>query len=63
MKAGSAWIAVVFGYVGVSTWGELASLLAAVYTLTLIIEWVWKFWKRWKRGTILLVDSDNIPFK
>jgi pyrroloquinoline quinone (PQQ) biosynthesis protein C len=24
------------------TWGELASMLAAIYTLCLLAEWVWK---------------------
>ena len=29
-------------FLGGMTWGELASMLAALYTLCLLIEWAWK---------------------
>ncbi len=36
-KAASAW-----ALAGISSWTELASALAAIYTLLLIVEWCWK---------------------
>lgn len=38
LKAASAGAAVVGGL----TWGEIASMLAAAYTVLLIIDWWWK---------------------
>ena len=35
ISVGGAW------FIGV-TWGERASMLAAIYTLCLIFEWLWK---------------------
>lgn len=29
-------------FLGGMTWGEVASMLAALYTLCLLIEWLWK---------------------
>lgn len=29
-------------YLGGMTWGEVASMLAAIYTACLITEWLWK---------------------
>ena len=36
-KIGTAWAAV-----GITSWAEAASALAALYTLLLIAEWLWK---------------------
>lgn len=36
-KAATAW-----AVVGVTTWAEFASFLAAIYTLILLGEWAWK---------------------
>ena len=45
VKVGSAWAAVLAGY-GITTWGDVAALLAALYTALLMGEWVWKKWIR-----------------
>lgn len=37
IKIVTAWAAV-----GITSWAEAASALAALYTLLLIIEWLWK---------------------
>lgn len=37
LKIATAWAAA-----GVTSWADFASALAAVYTLLLITEWVWK---------------------
>lgn len=29
-------------YLGSMSWGEIAQMLAALYTLCLIVEWLWK---------------------
>lgn len=40
-KTVSAWIAV-----GISSWQDVASILAAFYTFLLVFEWFWsKFWR------------------
>lgn len=47
-KAATAWAAV-----GITSWAEFASFLAAIYSLILIAEWLWKrFGRDWaeKRG-------------
>lgn len=38
IKIGTAWAAAL----GISSWGDVASVLAAAYTLILIGEWLWK---------------------
>lgn len=50
-SVGAAW------WAGMS-WGELASMLAALYTLLLITDWVWKRFGKpfairmgWRKGT------------
>lgn len=51
MKAGFAWSGVglskVLEAVGISSWGDAAAALAAVYSAILIAEW---FWKRFRRS-------------
>lgn len=37
IKIASAWAATLF-----TSWADVASFLAAVYTLLLILEWLWK---------------------
>lgn len=37
-KAGGAWLAAV----GLGSWSDLAAMLAAFYSLLLIVEWFWK---------------------
>lgn len=36
-KIASAWLAV-----GITSWSDAAAALAALYTVILILEWVWK---------------------
>lgn len=38
IKLITAWLAAL----GITSWGDLASFLAAVYTACLLSEWVWK---------------------
>lgn len=49
MKAGAAWggvgISKYLEAIGVSSWGDLAAMLAAIYSLFLIVDWMWKKWK------------------
>lgn len=37
LKIGSAW-----GAVGITSWADAASFLAALYTFLLVLEWLWK---------------------
>lgn len=37
LKVGTAWAAV-----GITSWADAASFLAALYTFLLVIEWFWK---------------------
>lgn len=50
LKGCSAWACVAFAkaltVLGISSWGEAASFLAAIYTVILIGEWVWKKLKK-----------------
>lgn len=39
-KAGSAWLGV--GLASSTDWAQIASMLAALYTLLLIVEWLWR---------------------
>ncbi len=50
-------------------WGDIASALAAAYTLLLIFEWFWKrFWRTfliergWWSSKSAYMRSDNVPF-
>lgn len=44
-------VATVWAAVGVTSWAEFASMLAAIYTLILIGEWCWKkFIRKWFFG-------------
>jgi hypothetical protein len=49
LKAGAAWggvgISKLLEAVGIGSWGDLAAMLAALYSLLLICEWGWKKWK------------------
>jgi hypothetical protein len=36
-KVGSAW-----ALIGITSWAEAAAALAAIYSLLLILEWLWK---------------------
>lgn len=41
-KIFTAWLAAL----GITTWGDVASMFAAIYTALLICEWWWKkFWR------------------
>jgi hypothetical protein len=33
---------VIFVWMCGMTWGDIASMLAAIYTMCLIVEWLWK---------------------
>lgn len=37
VKVVTAWAAV-----GITSWADVASILAALYTLVLLLDWVWK---------------------
>lgn len=37
LKIGTAW-----GVVGITSWADAASFLAALYTFLLVCEWLWK---------------------
>jgi hypothetical protein len=41
VKIGSAW-----ALVGITSWADAAAALAAVYSLILILEWIWKKFTR-----------------
>lgn len=41
-KGGSAWVAVFLADLGINSWGDVAAMMAALYSLVLICEWVWK---------------------
>lgn len=45
MKAFFAWVAVGFSKLGINTWSDVAAVLAALYSLLLIIEWFRKHLK------------------
>ena len=47
-KAGAIWVGVGIGHTQVS-WAELASILAAIYSAMLIVDWIWRKYKSWKR--------------
>ena len=46
MKGGAIWSTIGFSeylnFMGINSWGDFAAMLAAIYSLILIIEWVWK---------------------
>ena len=48
VKALFAWSGVGFSKyleaVGIHSWGDVAAMFAALYSLFLIIDWVWKKW-------------------
>lgn len=48
IKAGIAWSGVGFSKLlaafGISTWGDFAAMLAAIYSLFLIADWLYKKW-------------------
>lgn len=50
-KAGGAWtvtgLAMWLESIGIQNWGDLAAMLAALYSFLLIAEW---FWKRLQRN-------------
>lgn len=41
-KAGVAWTGVYLAKLGITTWSDIAALLAAIYSLLLIGEWVYR---------------------
>jgi hypothetical protein len=49
------------GFVGITSWSEFASACAAIYTLLLISEWVWKKFVRpaFIRRGIVAGDTDG----
>lgn len=42
VKGSSAWIAVFVADIGINSWGDAAAMLAALYSILLIFEWLWK---------------------
>jgi hypothetical protein len=53
LKAGAAWggvgISKFFEAFGIGSWGDFAAMCAALYSVLLIIEWVWKKWRDWRK--------------
>jgi hypothetical protein len=51
-KAASAWggvaVAKMLDALGVHGWGDAAAMVATVYSLILIGEWMWKKTKPWR---------------
>lgn len=49
VKAAAAWggysVSQVLSFFGFHSWGDFAAFCAAVYSLILIGEWLWKKWK------------------
>jgi hypothetical protein len=54
LKAGAAWggvgISKFFEAFGIGSWGDLAAMLAAIYSLLLIGEWCVKKWRNRRKG-------------
>ena len=48
MKVVSVWVAWLAS-VGVNSWTDVAAMLAALYSVLLIVEWLWKRAKWGKR--------------
>ncbi|HQR98169.1 MULTISPECIES: hypothetical protein [unclassified Polaromonas] len=48
LKATVAWGGVAFSKwlesVGITSWGDFAAMLAAIYSLFLILDWLYKKW-------------------
>lgn len=49
VKAGVVWAGTAAGFSGL-TWSEIAAMLAAFYSLLLIIGWFWDRFARRRRG-------------
>jgi hypothetical protein len=53
-KAGGAWAMTGFAMwleaIGINSWGDLAAMLAALYSLILIGEWCWKKYQARKQA-------------
>jgi hypothetical protein len=49
-KASGAWAVTGVAWwlesIGIQSWGDLAAMLAAIYSLLLICEWLWKRLRR-----------------
>jgi hypothetical protein len=52
-KAGIAWFGVAFAKAGITTWSDVAAVLAAVYSALLIAGWLWRAFVRWRAGRAL----------
>lgn len=46
LKACVAWGGVFLSKLGIHTWSDVAAVLASIYTCFLILEWVWKHFRR-----------------
>lgn len=48
LKAGVAWSGVGFSKwlesAGINSWGDFAAMMAAIYSLFLIVDWLYKKW-------------------
>lgn len=48
-KAAAAWggvgVSKFLDAIGITSWGDVAAMFAAIYSLILICEWLWKKWK------------------
>lgn len=48
LKVGASWAGVWLSKLGIHTWSDFAAVVASIYTLLLLAEWIWKRCKRWK---------------
>lgn len=56
-----AWVGVIFAKLGIHTWSDLAAVLASIYTLLMIGDWVWRKWvRKWARKRGWTVEQDTI---
>lgn len=58
-KAGLAWGGVALGKAGITTWSDVAAVLASLYTALLIVAWVWRAVRRWRAGKAVIPDTDR----
>jgi hypothetical protein len=61
-------VATVWAAIGITSWSDMAAFLAAVYSLLLLIEWLWKkvfrpfaVWRGWVKpvvGNVITSDTE-----
>lgn len=50
IKGGAAWgtvgLSKYLDAIGINDWSDLAAMLAAIYSVILIVDWIWKRFKK-----------------